>query len=438
MGTRLTHLLDHLHQVLAPPGTGLLTDGQLLERFLAVGDEPSFAALVRRHGPMVWGVCRRVLGNPHDAEDAFQATFLILARHAARLRRNALAGWLYAVASRTARTARTRNLRRAGRERPLENVAHPEVAPVEPQDWRPLLDHELGRLHECYREAIVLCDLEGRSRKEAAQVLGVAEGTLSSRLARGRRLLAQRLGRYGLAISGGALATALAAEADAAVPVSLVVSTTKAATLVVAGQMAAVPIPAAALMKEVLKTMFLAKVKMAVATALVVAVFSAGGLIYRAAGEPAPTGGKPLTEVEQLHKELELLKLNLQVVLEKVRAQEAELQTLRPKPERAAKTLLSESHILREPVRTELSIQKEPLRTESSILLDVVGSRVERGDLILNVHVNPSQEVEAALKALREAPDKEAQRKAAEALDKAVQRLKEELLAPSPAPPQKK
>ncbi|HEY7153148.1 MAG TPA: sigma factor, partial [Gemmataceae bacterium] len=133
MATNLSKVLEHLHQILAPPG-GDLTDGQLLARFVAARDEASFAALVRRHGPMVLGVCRRLLRHAQDAEDCFQATFLVLARKASAVKRESVGSWLYAVAYRTALEARAVNARRRRRERQVEDMPHPEVMPSEAQD----------------------------------------------------------------------------------------------------------------------------------------------------------------------------------------------------------------------------------------------------------------------------------------------------------------
>src|SRR6516165_4923152 len=208
MATKLDKVLAHLCRVLTPP-EGASTDGQLLARFVAARDEASFAALVRRHGPMVLGVCRRLLRHAQDAEDCFQATFLVLVRKASSVRREAVGSWLYAVAYRTSLEARSVNARRRTRERQVEDMPHLQIPPVEPQDWRPWLDHELNLLPEKYRAVIVACDLEGRSRKEAARLLGLAEGTVCSRLTRAHRLLAKRLSRYGLSVSGGVLAIAL-------------------------------------------------------------------------------------------------------------------------------------------------------------------------------------------------------------------------------------
>src|SRR5262245_33533057 len=158
-------------------GVGM-TDGQLLECFLNQRDEAAFAALVRRHGPMVWGVCRRVLGHHHDAEDAFQATFLILVRKAASVRpREMVANFLYGVAHQTAWKARTLAARRKGRERQVTQM--PEPAVVESGLWgdlQPVLDRELSLLTDKYRAVIVLCDLEGQAGPAPARQFAVREG----------------------------------------------------------------------------------------------------------------------------------------------------------------------------------------------------------------------------------------------------------------------
>jgi RNA polymerase sigma-70 factor (ECF subfamily) len=164
---RLEHFLRRLRgRPLGGAGDGL-TDGELLERFLAPRDEAAFAELVGRHGPMVLGVCRRVLGNEQDAEDAFQATFLVLARKAAAVRpRSRVGSWLYGVAYRTALQARANGARRRFHERQVRQMA-PRPAPDPESAWQellPLLDRELGRLPPKYREAVVLCELEGRPR----------------------------------------------------------------------------------------------------------------------------------------------------------------------------------------------------------------------------------------------------------------------------------
>src|SRR5262249_30656537 len=192
--------------VLLPDGAGL-TDGQLLSRYIELRDEDAFAVLVRRHGPMVWGVCRRLLPTHHDAEDAFQATFLVLVRKAATVvPREIVANWLYGVAHMTAHRLKVSAAK--GRRREKQVAELPEPAVAEPDLWPdlpPLLDQELSRLPDKYRVAVVLCDLEGKTRKEVAGQLGLPEGTVASRLARARAILAKRLTRRGLAVSAGAL-----------------------------------------------------------------------------------------------------------------------------------------------------------------------------------------------------------------------------------------
>jgi RNA polymerase sigma factor (sigma-70 family) len=288
-------------------GAGL-TDGQLLECFLNRREEAAMAVLVRRHAPMVWGVVRRILSNHHDAEDAFQATFLVLLRKAASIAsRELLPNWLYGVAHQTALKARVTLAKRKERERQVTEL--PEPAPTEQDpgdDLRPLLDQELSRLPDKYRVVLVLCDLEYKTRKEAARQLGLPEGTVASRLTRARILLAKRLGRYVLAVSGGALAGMLSQKmASASVPPSMVSATIKAATLVRAGQTAAagvISVRVAALTEGVLKTMLLTKLKVATAVMLVVlglVAFGGGRLTdHTAAAQPhlsESIGSKPGT-----------------------------------------------------------------------------------------------------------------------------------------------
>ncbi|HWG46799.1 MAG TPA: sigma-70 family RNA polymerase sigma factor [Gemmataceae bacterium] len=414
MANGLDKVLEHLYRALPPPDRAL-TDGQLLARFVSARDEVAFAALVRRHGPMVLGVCRRLLRHAQDAEDCFQATFLVLARKAASVRGEALGGWLYSVACRTTLEARTANVRRRSRERQVEDLPHPEVPPEQARDWQPLLDHELNLLPEKYRAVIVACDLEGRPRREAAQNLGLSEGTISSRLARGRCLLAKRLSRYGLSLSGGVLAAAMVeSAAPAGVPVAMVSATLKAAV----GQ-ASVSSSVEILVKGALKAMLLTKLKVAVGAVVVLVAFGASGLVYRAAEQPAPAAeqkkgdGKPRNELEALRRENELLKLNLEVVLEKVRAQGAELRTLR-------------GHVKGAPNAISLGLLHKLAPSGKGVayadfdrdgILDITIVNETRSD--------PLREAEAALKALREATDPESRGRAADQLEGALKRLKE-------------
>lgn len=234
------------------------SDAALLEAFIAGRDQAAFAALVQRHGPMVLGVCRRILGHAQDAEDAFQAAFWVLARKSSTVRPRGLVGhWLYGVAVRTALKAR--GLRRRRREQQVDAMPPPIFVPGEVNDdVCALLDQEIARLPAKYRLAVVLCELEGRGRKEAAEQLRIAEGTLSSRLAYARKLLARRLQARGVAWSaGGALL------AGAAVPPSLLASALQAAT-------ATAPASAtvSTLVKGVMTAMFLSKLKQIAAAAL--------------------------------------------------------------------------------------------------------------------------------------------------------------------------
>jgi RNA polymerase sigma factor (sigma-70 family) len=257
------------------------TDRQLLERFASVRDEAAFTTLVARHGPMVLGVCRRVLPNDHDAEDAFQAAFLVLARKAGSVRQpGALGNWLYGVAYRTALEARTKASKRRAREREL--AEEPTVEPGSAIDWsdlRAVLDGEINRLPDKYRAAFVLCYLEGRTNEEAAQMLGCPKGTILSRLAWARQRLRDQLARRGVALSATAVTTVFTADAlSAAVPAELARSTATAALFFVCGQ-AVAPVAVLTLAKGVLKAMFLDKLKTASVVLLAVAAFG-GGLAW--------------------------------------------------------------------------------------------------------------------------------------------------------------
>src|SRR5579862_622651 len=244
-----------------------MTDGQLLERFLKHKSPGAFEELVRRHGPMVFGACQRILMNHHDAEEAFQATFLVLARKAKScLGRHSLAGWLHEVAQRTALNAKRTRTQRQVKERQVQHM--PEMMAQGTGVWWnvvPLLDQELSRLPEKYRVPIVLCDLEGQSQKDAARMLGCPEGTLSSRLTRAREMLRTRLVRHGVAVSTGALVIAIAQQAAiASVPTALASSTVQMVNVLsTSTSMTAwiVSPHVAALTEGVMKTMFYAQLK---------------------------------------------------------------------------------------------------------------------------------------------------------------------------------
>lgn len=262
-----------------------MSEVQLLERFVLQHDEAAFEALVARHGPMVMGVCRQWLRDPSDAEDAFQATFLVLVRKAGSLRDCALLGnWLYGVAYRVSLRARAESAKRRSRE---TASADDRVDPQEPgsQERYPWLYEEVNRLPEKYRAPIVLCYLEGRTHEEAAEQLCWPVGTVKGRLARARALLRSRLSRRGLAPSVGVLTAALSRGGLAAVPVPLIESTVHAASgLAAAKGVAAGLIPAqvALLMEGVSHAMFLSKLKLVAASVVIAGlVTTSAGVIAR-------------------------------------------------------------------------------------------------------------------------------------------------------------
>jgi RNA polymerase sigma factor (sigma-70 family) len=282
-------LLQHLFRRVAPSAGGEETDGRLLQRFLAHRDEAAFAALVQRHGPMVLGVCRRVLDEASDVEDAFQATFLVHKAGSVR-RRESIGSFLYGVALRVARRARARAASRRAHERraPIMPPEDDPRAAVIWRDLRPVLDEELGRLPEKYRAPLVLCYLEGKTHEEAARQLGWTNGTVCGRLARARDLLRARLVRRGLTLSAAALPAALAeGTLSAAVPASLAAATLRAALLYPA---AGVSAPVVALTKETVNAMFRTKIKVvSLALALVVLAGGAGVVAHEVlAGKPPP------------------------------------------------------------------------------------------------------------------------------------------------------
>jgi len=277
---QLSKVVDYLCAVASEHETANETDGELLDRYVQWQDEAAFEAIVRRHGPMVLDVCRRVLGNVHDADDAFQAAFLVLVRKGSSIRpRDQVGNWLYGVAYRTALEAR----RLAAQRRARETRVLPRAEPPDDvwSDLRSRLDVEIAGLPDKYRAVLVLCDLEGKLRKEAAEHLHVPEGTVASRLARARSLLASRLKRHGLTVTSAALVPLLTRMmAQAEVPAALSASTMQAARLFPVGKAAlgGVLSPMVAALKEgVLKTMFLARLKTVSAILLVLCVVAAAG-----------------------------------------------------------------------------------------------------------------------------------------------------------------
>jgi RNA polymerase sigma factor (sigma-70 family) len=245
-------------------------DALLLKRFIEHRDEAAFATIVRRHGPMVMGVCRRLLQDQHDAEDAFQVTFFVLIRKAASIaKRELLANWLYGVAHNTAIKARAINMKRRAREKQVAEMPDPMVGErtVACEGILAVLDQELSRLPEKYRVPIILCDLEGKTRRQAAALLACPEGSVSSRLARGRAMLAKRLNRQGVvAPAGGITAVLVQQAASASVPSGIFASTIKTSVLLAAGETAvsAISPKVATLMEGVMKVMLLSKLRIGV------------------------------------------------------------------------------------------------------------------------------------------------------------------------------
>jgi RNA polymerase sigma factor (sigma-70 family) len=282
-------VIRHLRRAASRQDGAAWSDGQLLTSFLDHQDEAAFAALVRRHGPMVFGVCRRVVRNHHDAEDAFQATLLVLARRASSVRpRERLASWLHGVALRVALKAKAAAARRSGREKQVAEFPDPEAPRHDSwRDLRPLLDQQLNGLPENYRLPILLCDLQGKSIQEATRQLGWPQGTLAGRLSRGRKLLAKRLTSRGVVLSAGSLAAVVSqGAASASVPAALVSSTVRSAALIAAGRASVagvVPARVAVLTEGVVKAMSLSKFKTAAAELVLAA------LLCGAVGAADPT-----------------------------------------------------------------------------------------------------------------------------------------------------
>jgi RNA polymerase sigma-70 factor (ECF subfamily) len=304
-----TTLIQQLRRMFRSGGAGGAPDGQFLEQFLRQRDEAAFEALVRRHGPMVWGVCRRLLGNPNDAEEAFQATFLVLVKRAGSIgRRELLANWLYGVARRTALKARTMRARRRQREKEVADMNDQIARDSGQAELRLALDEELSRLADRYRKPIVLCYLEGMTRQEAAQFLGWPIGTVAGRLSRALNLLRARMVRRDPSFVMPALGTALAENPATALPPALILSTTKAATLLAAGQTtAALSASVAALTNGVIKAMWMTKLKIALVLLVLATLCAGGGLIARqtlvssrANAPNAKSADKPKTDKDRI------------------------------------------------------------------------------------------------------------------------------------------
>jgi RNA polymerase sigma factor (sigma-70 family) len=281
--------LRQIHRLFGEGTLAGLPDAQLLELYVCHCDELAFKALVQRHGPMVLAVCRGVLRDANDADDAFQATFLLLVRKAGSLWvGESLGGWLHRVAWRIATQVRSDAGRRRDRERRAAELAcagSPSAIPWD--DVNIILHQEIDRLPERYRKPIVLCYLEGMTYQLAARHLGWSEGMTQGRLTRGRHLLRARLTRRGVTLAGAALGTLGAHKAASAVSMTMLHHTIQSARYFALAEGAAVELgstAATALVKEALKTMMIAKLKMVAAAALL------GGAVTCVATGLAATG----------------------------------------------------------------------------------------------------------------------------------------------------
>ncbi len=288
-------VLRHLRAAADPAGEAAATDGQLLARFAARREEEPFALLLRRHGPMVLQVGRRVLGSEQDAEDVYQATFLLLARKAGSIRKaESVASWLHGVAHRLALKARAETVARAAHERKAGALRAADQR-LPQSAWRDLqsaLDEALLQVSPKHRAALTLCYLEGKSHEEAALLLGCSVGTVGSWVARGRKQLRAHLARRGIALTAGALATALAASAASAAPrASLVKATLGGGLSFAAGGVAGAVSARAVVLAEAALPAAAARLSGAVALAALLTAGVAGALAWPGAAlNPARTG----------------------------------------------------------------------------------------------------------------------------------------------------
>jgi polysaccharide export outer membrane protein len=289
-GQQVESLLRYIQRLTPRAGADHLTDVELLHCFAQGRDEPAFESLIRRHGPLVWRVCWHTLYNTHDAEDAFQATFFVLAQKAASIRkRESLGSWLYGVAARIARKAKARRVRQKMRELDCGNP--PAVSPPPDAGWRDLeyvVQEEVLRLPAKYRIPIVLCYFQGKTNEQTARQLGWPSGTVKVRLARARALLHKRLLRRGVTVSAAVAALALDAVATyGKVPARLTESTIRAALLGSVSGGAAGPV--VVLAKEALHGMLAAQLKFASVALLTASILTAGlGALVFAARDPEP------------------------------------------------------------------------------------------------------------------------------------------------------
>ena len=300
MAGNLACVVRRLHTVFdAQSGSGL-SDAELLQRFLANREEIAFAVLVQRHGPMVLSVSRRVVSHEQDAEDVFQATFLVLARKARSIRRHgSLASWLYGVAYRIGRKLAAKTARRNTQEKRAFAMPSPKaVDALDVLELRRVLDEEINKLPEKYRVPIVLCYLQGKSQQEAAQEVGWSKSSLASRLVRARQLLEKRLTQRGIGLSASLLAVALTKEtAGAAVPALLAINTVRAAALTIAGKALSAGVitaRASALAEGAIRALFLTKLKAcAIVLVTAAAMILGAGLLAQQTTDQHPAAATP-------------------------------------------------------------------------------------------------------------------------------------------------
>lgn len=410
-------LLDFIRRAALLRDGGGLSDGQLLALFVKHRDGDAFEALVNRHGPMVMGVCRRVLLNQHDAEDAFQATFFIFSRKAGSINaQDSVAGWLCRVAYRTALEARARIVRR----REVNDVPHPTIEPEEgKQELLALLDKEIDRLPDRYRIPVILCELEGRSRKEVARTLGIPEGTLSWRLAQAKKLLAKKLSRHGLAISLDAL-------------VGGVSPTLRASTLKSVLSAGSVSAHVLALTEGVMKAMFLTKLKITFCVALLtlVAGIGATGVAYRATAEEptqtrveealTQTGRPQADDLESLRLEIEALRSELRATSRRVK----DLEDSRTNEQKKLRTLESSGQYWKRmqgiPGRNLEKKISEP--SPDPRFRGAAPKQMEKAPPAPKERPDPLGDAQEALRKLRTNPD---DKQAAEAVERAAKWLRE-------------
>lgn len=393
--TTLGTFLRGLKQAMASEALAGCSDRELVERFRSGRDDAAFRAVLERHGPMVYQVCRRALNSPADVEDAFQATFLVLVRRGHTIRKHAsLANWLHGVARRTALKLRTQTDRRKRRE---ASSARPETTGLaDDTPWgelRGLLDEELGRLPAACRSALVLCYLEGRTQDEAAAQLDVSKSTLRRQLDRGRALLGQRLARRGVTLAA-ALAARLVFDCSlgTAMPRALISRTTESARHAAANLAApasVLPARVAALSEGVMKTMRYAKYKAVVAVLTCGLVLGFGvnqfGPRLAVAQDSKPAGSRPSKAVP----DIEPIDPNLLFepgVQKELRLSENQVRRLTEARDKGSEAAAEQNKRVAEIDKRLQVLQKEIERLNE-----------ERGNAYQAIHKSQTEQVRAAI-----------------------------------------